>query len=371
MKTEIKKRHGSGFIAFNRDTKRYYFDNLNENEVKKIHQEGFNFPLRIQWRITKNCNLNCKHCYLNQKNLKQDELSKKDIVKIARKIVKNGVFEVLITGGEPTVKDGIKEVLNILCKNCSVTLFTNAQDKRNLLKLIPIFKKNKKRLKIIVSLDGNKKIHDNIRGKGNFNKTINNIKLLSKNNLDITINTVLTKQFIPYLDDYIKKIKNLNVEAIQFSKFYPLGEGENFIRSMLTSLEFKDILKKLLKISKKIKKPAIVFDYNFCFLLGEKKSLITHRKCSGGFSKLVIESNGDAYPCQLLTLKKFKMGNILKDSIQKIWNSKNREKFIKDFFPEECKKCDKNKFCNCGCKASSYSIHKAFKYKDPYCFYGK
>lgn len=368
MNIEVKRKQGNGFVSFNMYTHRYFFENLDDKEIKKIYKNGFDLPLRIQWRITKLCNLNCKHCYLNNKNIDKEELSKKELIRIANKIIKNKIFEVLITGGEPTVKEGIDRVLEILCKKCVVTVFTNAYDKKELTKLISLFKKYKRNLRINVSLDGNKQIHDFIRGKGTFDKTIENIKDLVENGIEVIINTVLTKQFIPYLEEYINFIKKINVKSIQFSKFYPLGEGKNFAESMPTSEEFKKVTIKLMKISKEINKPNIIFDHTFCFLLGEKRLKVDHRKCSGGFSKMIIESNGDVYPCQLLPLSKFKIGNILKDDIKKIWDSKNRKKFVIDFFPDECKKCSESEYCSCGCKASSYSIHKIFKYKDPYCF---
>ncbi|NMB66512.1 radical SAM protein [Candidatus Woesearchaeota archaeon] len=369
MIEEIRRKEKNGFILFDKKNRRYFFENLDQKEIDTIYEKGFELPLRIQWRITKKCNLNCKHCYLNKKNLEKEELSKEELITISKLIVKNKIFEVLVTGGEPTIKEGIKEIIPILCENCNVTLFTNVYNSKKVKELLPLFKKYRKTLKLNVSLDGPKKIHDFIRKEGSFEKTTQNIKRLTDNKIDITINTTLTKQFLPYLEEYIEILKKTKVKALQFSKFYPLGEGENFIDSMLSPLEFKEVTKKLISLSKKIKTPEIVFDHTFCFLLGEKKQEIITRKCSGGFSKMIIESNGDVYPCQLLPFKKFKMGNILKDNLKDIWNSKNKYKFIKDFLPEECKSCNKKEHCLGGCKASSYSIHKTFKHKDPYCFY--
>jgi len=355
---EIKRSQGKGSIVFEKYTKKYFFENISNQEIKQIYEKGFNLPLRIQWRITRMCNLNCKHCYLKEKNRKNDELSKQEIIKIAKKIVKSKIFEVLITGGEPTIKEEIVEVLEILGKSCSLTIFTNALDKNSLKKILPVLKKYKKNIRINVSLDGPEKIHDSIRGKGTFKKTFENIKMLSDKGIEVIINTVLTKNLQPHLSHFIEDVRYSGVEAIQFSKFYPLGEGKNHPNLMLSPLEFKEILKKLMLISEKILNPRIVFDHTFCFLLGEEKSEIKTRKCSGGVSKMVIESNGDIYSCQLLPLPEFKMGNILKKSIKEAWDSKNRLKFVEDFFPEECKNCSMNKYCTSGCKATSYSIHK-------------
>jgi mycofactocin biosynthetic radical S-adenosylmethionine protein MftC len=369
MIREKRRREKGGFVSFDVINRRYFFEELSQEEIKKIYDSGFDLPLRVQWRITKKCNLNCKHCYLGDKNVIKEKLSEQELIKIANLLVKNKIFEVLVTGGEPTIKEGIDKIIKILCENCAVTLFTNAYDSDKIKQLLPLFKKYKKNLKINVSLDGPESIHDSIRKKGSFNKTIKNIKELTKNGINVTINTVLTKQFIPHLEEYVSSLKLMGAKALQFSKFYPFGEGEKFVHSMPSPEEFREVTKKLLILSKKIKKPEIIFDHTFCFLLGERKSNVKNRKCSGGFSKIVIESNGEVYPCQLLTIPSFNMGNILKDDLKKIWTSKNKKKFVKDFVPKECKKCDKRAYCTGGCKASSYSIHKTFKHKDPYCFY--
>jgi sulfatase maturation enzyme AslB (radical SAM superfamily) len=81
MKEEVRRREQSGFVTFNKNSRRYFFENLKPKEIKKIYQDGFELPLRVQWRITKLCNLKCKHCYLNKKNFKKEELSKKGLIK--------------------------------------------------------------------------------------------------------------------------------------------------------------------------------------------------------------------------------------------------------------------------------------------------
>jgi radical SAM protein with 4Fe4S-binding SPASM domain len=371
MDSKIDREQSGGKISFNKYTRRYYFEGLSDKEIAKIYKKGFDLPLRVQWRITQLCNLKCKHCYLDKKNQKEKELKKEQLIKIAEEISSSRIFEVLITGGEPTVKEGLDEVVDILGKTCSIIIFTNALDRGSLKKLLPTLRKYKKNIAINVSLDGPKKIHDLIRGKGTYEKVASNIKLLTEEGFEVNTNTVLTTNVVPYLKDFVEEVKDLGMECIKFSKFYPLGEGKKYINLMPSSVEFRKIILGLLKLKRNPKCPRIAFDHNFCFLIDGSKREIDTRKCSGGLSKMVIEANGDVFSCQLLPFDEFKMGNIVSQSLPKIWDSKNRSKFITDFFPQECKVCKHNRHCNSGCKAASYSVHKTFKHKDPYCFYGK
>ena len=51
---ELRRKEKSGEISFDLNTRRYYFENILEEDVKQIREEGFSKPLRVQWRITKN-----------------------------------------------------------------------------------------------------------------------------------------------------------------------------------------------------------------------------------------------------------------------------------------------------------------------------
>jgi len=362
------RKEKSGNIVFNIDTRRYYFDNISNEDINRISSEGFSKPLRIQWRITKNCNLQCKHCYLNDKNNFEKELSCNELKKIARKIVNEKIFEVLLTGGEPTIKDGFYDVMNILLPSCFVTIFTNAVWEIFPKDLEKLIKAHPNHIKIYVSIDGPEKIHDSIRGKGNYKITLKNIQKLKNIGAEVVINTVLTKKLVINLGYYFYIMKKEGIDVLQLSKFYPLGEGE-INKDLMPSLEeFQNAMTFLLNYSHKEKKMKIIFDNNFSFLITGESSKKVSRRCSGGISKLIIETNADCFPCQLLTFKDLKMGNFLTDNLKKIWGSNSRKKFIEPFFPEECQSCKHNTYCSSGCKAASYSISKTFKYKDPYCF---
>jgi MoaA/NifB/PqqE/SkfB family radical SAM enzyme len=123
------------------------------------------------------------------------------------------------------------------------------------------------------------------------------------------------------------------IETLQISKFYPLRDGEINRDLMPSAEEFENSLGLLLGYSKSAKM-KVVFDNSFSFLITGKVPKDASRRCSGGISKLIIDNNGNCYPCQLLPLKEFYMGNILNEDLEKIWNSPSKKKFIEEFFPE-------------------------------------
>ena len=75
-----------------------------------------NAPLHIHWEITNKCNFNCIQCY-QQNDKVRDNLSDRDLMNIAKKIVDAGVFQVSVSGGEPFLVRNIVEILTYLKEN--------------------------------------------------------------------------------------------------------------------------------------------------------------------------------------------------------------------------------------------------------------
>lgn len=67
-------------------------DMLKEN-LKKVQSDGlypeyFNFPLTMQFELTRNCNLMCKHCY-NASGIKnfEDEMTPEKWIEFSKKLL--------------------------------------------------------------------------------------------------------------------------------------------------------------------------------------------------------------------------------------------------------------------------------------------
>ena len=82
-------------------------------------------PLHIHWEITNMCNYSCIHCY--QKNDKMRyNLSPNQLMDIAMKMVKAGVFQVSISGGEPFLIKNIEDIVSFLVyHNIDVLICSN------------------------------------------------------------------------------------------------------------------------------------------------------------------------------------------------------------------------------------------------------
>lgn len=88
-------------------------------------------PLSFDLEITARCNLNCRHCYINlpahDAAARARELTRDEILDIARQTVQLGALWCLITGGEPLLRDDFADIyLGLKRLGLFVSVFTNA-----------------------------------------------------------------------------------------------------------------------------------------------------------------------------------------------------------------------------------------------------
>lgn len=116
--------------------------------------------------VTNKCNMACSHCFYSAElNQPTEEMSLDEIRKMAKSF--NGkCTAVAMTGGEPTLRADLKEVVRILHDN-GVKKFeinSNGYFQQKLLDIISFVKEGlKSDIQVMISVDGFGKIHDHIR----------------------------------------------------------------------------------------------------------------------------------------------------------------------------------------------------------------
>lgn len=88
-------------------------------------------PFSFDFEITARCNHNCRHCYINlpagDQEARSRELTLPEISAIADQAVGLGAMWVLISGGEPLLREDFPEIyLSLKRKGLLVSVFTNA-----------------------------------------------------------------------------------------------------------------------------------------------------------------------------------------------------------------------------------------------------
>lgn len=133
----------------------------------------------------KNCNLRCKHCWINfplKKNIK-DFIQIDTIKKALNDTLKQNLNCIYLTGAEPMTHPDFNSILRLCLKRCNVCIFTNAscinEKKARFLKRV----EEESNFEIIfkLSIDHYNEIkNDDIRGRGTYRQTMHAIKCLIK-----------------------------------------------------------------------------------------------------------------------------------------------------------------------------------------------
>jgi len=147
----------------------------------------------IWFHLTDKCNLRCSHCLFSQNLSGKRSMSKDLLMKVFHESYNLGARLFCFTGGEPFMhSDFIAVISEILKQNdTNIAVLTNgvllAQYIEELLGL------DTKRLHFQVSLEGTKVVHEKIRGENTFDKTIEGIRLLQKNNIPFSVSAAINE----------------------------------------------------------------------------------------------------------------------------------------------------------------------------------
>lgn len=285
-------------------------DNLNikfTRLTKKV-ENMFSFFDIVYLELTRACNLKCIHC-LNNSGIKQkDELTKDELLKLIKKLSSLGVQEIRFTGGEPLLFNGIYDLIKFATEEGICTsLGTNGT-----LITKEVAKKLKESglKKVVVSIDGNKKTHDKIRGKKNYQKAMHGLKYLQKNGINVRVNSVIMKS---NMDDVIKLAKKMSRKKITIfiRRFISSGRGKELENNMLNKKDYNYVRNKL---QKELTKKTYV---NGHYLRNDEgvnsriKLPFEIRGCKAGQRAITILPNGDINLCGFLAAQDFpKVGNI-------------------------------------------------------------
>ena len=293
-------------------------------DVKKL--KNFSFADIAFIEVTRACNLRCKHCLNNSGEIINNQLTTEEIFNLIKKLAMAGIQEIRFTGGEPLVHKDIYRMIE-LATNLGIytSIGTNGTliDKKVAKKLKDVGLK-----KAVVSLDGTRKKHDEIRGKGNYDKTILSIKYLQEQGIQIKINSVIMRSNIEDVIILAKKLNKMKIDVF-IRRFIESGRGEKLENNVLSRQDYDYVREKL---SYELKKEPYVRGHYIRLSDESSNNRIElpfeiRKGCKAGQRAIVITPNGDIHFCGFLAAQDFPpIDNIRNiDNWNKFWNDLQRQ----------------------------------------------
>lgn len=333
----------------------------------KTEKRYLSLPLTAQLEITDFCNHKCLHCYNFDSKIENrpTRIVKDEIIMAsARKLVDNGIFSVIITGGEPLIKkDLTKKIIRLLKDNdIKVALNSNLTLCDN--NFVQFLKEEN--VRVLTSCpSGIPTSFEKLVGIDNYAKFEENIKKLVAADIHFTINMVVTKDNLMDVRTTAEKMKALGCKSFAAT---PMGLNMEYPRlDLLLSInDVRQVIRDLIWVEKTLNLnvdilealPKCVFPEK---VLTEKHSFL-NRKCQAGRTIIAISCNGDVRPCSHNPVS---YGNILEEPLNKIW-AKMADWRSEQYVPNECKDCAWLNRCNGGCRTSAKTIGGEWYSKDMY-----
>ena len=305
-------------------------------------------PIRVDLALTFRCQNNCNHCYAGGPH-ETPELTTEQWKEVIDRLHQIGVFILTFTGGEPTLREDLPELLLYGQNKGLVTgLISNGRKlkDKNYVKTL-----EKTGLDFIqVTLESHKpEIHDRMTAtKGSWRETVAGIKNIIPTQIYATTNTTLSRYNAPHFLETIDFLKELGVAAFGCNSLIYSGKANKISKEFVLPLE---TLKELLpKVHDKANQLGLKFLWytptQYCRFDPVQLGLGV-KSCTAAMINMCVGPNGDVYPCQSYFES---LGNILKEEWQKVWNHPLAVQLRKrEYVEQKCKECPQLQVCGGGC----------------------
>jgi len=335
----------------------------------------------VQWHITTNCDQCCRHCYIFNSPISRIEINGQrkigwqELKKIADDIKRtanifNARCRVSLTGGDPLLHSNFWQLLEYLRRRkIEVNILGNPWHLTE--QVVKKLKEFKIRL-YQLSLDGMEEIHDSLRKKGSFKKTIEAIKLLKYSRVPVAIMTTVSKINVSEVSKIIKLVADeLKVDIYAFARYVPQKPDKD---SLLTPQEYRQFLSKTWEEYLKRVNGYTQFalkDHLWKLFLWEEglfKPIETNgvvvSGCGMGINHLTILADGQVFACRRFYSP---LGKVPEEKLLDLFLSSKLDAYRDLEKMEKCKDCFLKYYCR-GCPAVAYSQYEKWSAPDPQCW---
>ena len=268
--------------------------------------------------VTYRCNAKCTMCNrYKEPSRPEDEISIETIRKLPEMYFTN------ITGGEPFIRDDLKDIVRELYKKSErIVISTNGFFTDRIVDLCKEFPQ----IGIRISIEGLEQTNNEIRGLDDgFNRGYTTLKTLVEMGMkDVGFGMTVQDKNAPDLVALYNISDEFGMEfatASLHNSFY-FVESNNIIHDRLAVAQcFEDLINRLLESNSPKKWFRAYFNHGLINYIFSQKRLLP---CDMSFDTFFIDPYGDVMPCNG-TKEKEVMGNLNEQDWEELWNSEAAE----------------------------------------------
>lgn len=320
-------------------------------------------PRFVCFPVTFRCNSRCQMCNIWQHPNTTKELDLTKIQEVFSNALFNKVEEVVLHGGEPTLRKDLKDIYRIVTESCPslkhITSSTNGINpslvKKRIGEVLSAVNSDTVQLTFSVSIDGLRKSHEKIRGiEGGFDRAIESLEVLKKYQRDyqieVVVITVIQPQNLQDLENMEELAKQHDVgiifQPLMIDTFYNNSTTDTRLRfSEDQYRELREFIRTRLIRTADTKS---LYWRNFLEMMAGRERTVP---CAYDRYVLSLYPTGEVLPCSKEDWIRF--GNVHEKPVDQLWFSRDSKTIRKRMRKQVCPTCT----FYCG---AEYSLRKEF-----------
>ncbi len=314
--------------------------------------------LMLWINITHRCNLRCMHCFRSAGEAMENELTTAEIFGVVDEATSIGCLEIVISGGEPLLRDDALQILDYVKEKDikSLKLLTNGtfvsrEIAEALKEMEPIY--------VQVAIDGaTEATVDRIRGDGVFRRAIAGVKHLAEAGLarDLVVSMTLLNTNLGEIEEFIKLALDLGATGVHFPVFQAVGSGKRNRDELGLDTESMHVALKTILTMREKHSPKITVSLTpeiVKYVKGSRRDY-----CGAAISLWSVEPDGRVTPCSGLCDAQFIAGNIRHQGLKEIVSESPVSRQFRELRLTDnphCASCELRFMCGGGCHVGRFN----------------
>jgi len=303
-------------------------------------------PYRMDLALTYRCNDDCAHCY-NARPRDYPEMSTSDWKRVIDKVWELGIPHIVFTGGEPTLRDDLPELIAFAESNGQITgINTNARRLSDSNFVQTLVAAGLDHVQVTVE-SHDSAIHDQMVGRrGAWKQTIQGLQNLLDTSLYVMTNTTMLHANSPYLAETLDFLAGLGVPTVGLNALIYAGHGLT-VNTGLRESELPPLLDLAQEKTDQYGQRLIWYTPTQYCNFDPQQLELGVKGCTAALYNMCVEPDGGVIPCQSYY---HQLGNLLTDPWDMIWNHELSVRLReREYVPVVCQECALLPECGGGC----------------------
>jgi radical SAM protein with 4Fe4S-binding SPASM domain len=303
-------------------------------------------PYRMDLALTYRCNNDCAHCY-NARPRNYPELSTSQWIQILDRLWSIGIPHVVFTGGEPTLRNDLPELIAHAEQNGQITgINTNGRLLLDRSYADDLVKAGLDHVQITLE-SHDPLIHDAmVNHPGAWKQTVAGIRNVLETPLYVMTNTTMLSSNRTTLAQTLEFLAEIGVPTVGLNALIYSGRGLT-VNSGLPEADLHDLLSLARQVTAVHNQRLIWYTPTQYCHFDPMQLELGVKGCTAALYNMCVEPNGDVIPCQSYYQS---LGNILSAKWSSIWDHQLSVKLReRREIPEKCHNCSLLSECGGGC----------------------